>query len=919
MHVQPLWFLDQGEYVLRLARCDSRQRVLRVESLQEFTASDSAALAQALRGAITEPAGTLLCLVRPKAQRIHLATTEEARRNAGPAGVRQFLRLPENAAADPGWAAAVDAASGNEPGSAPWLAASSPASSLQEALATLPLKPLRCTSGTLALAGALAGAVAGPTLLLEIGGERSSALLIDRGRVRGAASLTLNRATISEAIQVELGLKFRGSADKLFFNPDYDFSDVAAGIAGRLIAGLQADLGPLLAQFKPVALHVGSLGSSQQWLGAQLSSALHLPLFAPDLKGWCGTAEVTFATPAVEATAGPAWFGFLHSLAAQARAGSVTPWQPEWRVVENAALPAAAAPAGTASRPAGVSPPQPAAAAAVVPRPAPPAVVPPTTPTPGKPAAPAPAPAPKPPAVTAESAPKSAKSAVPPPAAKPGVPAKKNGPEPLPVTRPAAATPQAGPPAASSVSYPPKPASAAREQPGARPKADAAPAKPANGGTPPAPAAPDAAGRPAVRQRKPLVMAAAAAAVVVLLIVVFFWMQHNEAARLLADKQKAEQRLQAEQERARLAEQKARDEAEAREKTARELSLKLNAAESARQQAEKEAQAQAAARLANARGTLVLKTDPAGATVTVGALPPQTSPASFAGIKTGKYPVVVTLAGYDEVRLNLEVNENATTDAGTIKLVRAMGTLEIASVPTGVAYEVHPANSLVVGPQFNRSGQTPATIGDLPPGSYTVTLAREGWKPHVQTVTVARTAPARVAWELPTGLIRIVSDPSGANVRRNGVQIGVTPLDLGEQPPGAVELELTQPDFDQPVVVKGDVEPGKALELSAPFPAKDRIYRTGEFDTKPEPTSSKPPSLPYYLTLEKGRIEIELVVTRDGTTKDLRVVSSSNPDYAKYCIEALGKWRFKPALVKGKPVNARISIPLIFKATNSNG
>ena len=180
--------------------------------------------------------------------------------------------------------------------------------------------------------------------------------------------------------------------------------------------------------------------------------------------------------------------------------------------------------------------------------------------------------------------------------------------------------------------------------------------------------------------------------------------------QLAQEKEHAELRLKSAAQKARLAELKAQEEIEARKKTEVEFTQKLVESESARQRVETELAAQTAARLANARGSLVIVTQPAGATVTVGNLPPQISPATFSDIKIGSYPVTISLARHEEVKLDLTVAENAMTESGTIPLVAAVGSLRINSEPGDAQYELRPASALTIDPDARRTGQTPAAI-----------------------------------------------------------------------------------------------------------------------------------------------------------------------------------------------------------------
>jgi hypothetical protein len=878
MNAQPFCFVEQSEFALRLAAGVRQDRKLRIDGLQEFVPG-SPGLEGALK-ALTATAGiTWWRSLRPKSQQLHLASASEANQYPGAAGIQAWLRLPSAAAPAPSWCAAADAATGLAAAAGRWVAVTASGEAYEQSLTAFTAagsNPSGSFSGTLLSVGAVAASAGSSVLVLELGEATSHALVVDRGGLRGAAAIGLQRGSIAAAVQGELGLKFRGAADKLFFNPDYDFTDVAAKIAGRLLGTVKPELDPLLAEFKPGALYCSLFGARQQWLTTQLAAALGLPVFSPDLKAWSASAGLEFAGAELETLAGPGWLPVLR--AAQALVtGSAASWRCEWRSLDSLAAAVLATPKPVESaKPPPAPAPSKAAAAPATARPAEPA--PKTPPKPAAPAVPAKVPEKTEPA-----------------------PAGKKPVAPFPLVRPAtepAPAPAGRGPAGSSVAYPAKPDRA--KEPAAAPA--------------PSPAATPAP-RPAGPQRQKLLLIGVAAVVVLVVLGGLFFRARSNAEALAAEKQKTEQRLQAEQERARLAEQKAREAAEARGKTERELSEKLQAAEQARAEAQKEALAQAAARLANARGSITITTEPAGATVALGSLPPRPSPATFTDIKTGRYEAVITLAGYDEAKLPVEVMENAAGTAGPVALVRALGSLAIATQPAGVDFEVKPAHALMVAPDARRTGKTPVTIDDLVAGDYVVTLTRDGWAPHSETVSVARGGTARVSWGLPTGLLRVTSNPAGATIQRHGQQVGTTPLELKEQPTGAVEFELHRPEYDQPVVVKGEILAGEVLELNGVFPPADRIYNPGEVDREPEASNDKAPVLPYYLTLDKGRIEIELIVLSDGTTKGFRVRQTTNADYAKYCIDALKKWRFKPATLKGRPVHARIVVPFTFKAS----
>jgi TonB family protein len=479
-------------------------------------------------------------------------------------------------------------------------------------------------------------------------------------------------------------------------------------------------------------------------------------------------------------------------------------------------------------------------------------------------------------------------------AAEPKLPAKKasdNAPAPAPtavaVAKPAVPPPSAKPeqPVVSSVKYAAGPA---KENP-----------------------RPDSREESPRRKNQRPALIGAAVAVVALLGGGFLYLQSQKAEsnRLALEKKNTELRLQAEEKKSLESEERARRELESRKKFEFEAAAKITAAETARAQAELEARRQTAARLANARGTLVITTVPANATVTVGDLPPAPAPATFGHLPIGRHAVTVALAHYDPVQFEVEIKENATTSPDPVTLTRVVGAVALESEPASADYEIKPANAFSLALEGRRSGKTPAKIDDLDIGDYTVTFNRAGWPAHTENVTVTRNATSKVAWTFPTGSIRFISTPAGAVVTRDGVQLGITPLSLN-LPPGAAHFEIAMNGFD-PVVLSRTVEAGGTQELSAQFPEAQRIYQAEEVDRQPEPIKSVKPELPYYLTMTSGRVEIQVIVASDGGIRDARVVHSTEADLRKYCLDALTNWKFKPGLKGGKPVNTRLTIPFV--------
>ena len=129
--------------------------------------------------------------------------------------------------------------------------------------------------------------------------------------------------------------------------------------------------------------------------------------------------------------------------------------------------------------------------------------------------------------------------------------------------------------------------------------------------------------------------------------------------------------------------------------------------------------------------------------------------------------------------------------------VTARGRLLIRSVPSGAAVAV---DGIAMG-------TSPATIRDLPFGTYAVAVSRSGYQRREQNVTISQAVPAReVTFELKsssppegrapargatTGSVRVETRPSGAVVSIDGKRVGTAPLRIPLAPgPHKIRLSL---------------------------------------------------------------------------------------------------------------------------------
>jgi len=93
--------------------------------------------------------------------------------------------------------------------------------------------------------------------------------------------------------------------------------------------------------------------------------------------------------------------------------------------------------------------------------------------------------------------------------------------------------------------------------------------------------------------------------------------------------------------------------------------------------------------------------------------------------------------------------------------------------------------------------------------------------------------------------------------------------------------------------------------------------------TYPAKKVTKPPKIQYSPDPEytpearkakiEGRVVLWLVVDEHGNTRDLKVTKSLDPGLDQKAIEAVSKWRFKPAMVGNTPVKVQINVEVNFR------
>ena len=118
--------------------------------------------------------------------------------------------------------------------------------------------------------------------------------------------------------------------------------------------------------------------------------------------------------------------------------------------------------------------------------------------------------------------------------------------------------------------------------------------------------------------------------------------------------------------------------------------------------------------------------------------------------------------------------------------------------------------------------------------------------------------------------------------------------------------------------------------LTAPGPISSEVPNAGryqrrlqlvdtsrhcEHESAPSPVFNPQPSYPPDVRSAgiSGRVVLAAIVTVTGELRDVQVVQSDHPRLSVITLHVIQRWRYKPALCDGTPVEVRISTESTFR------
>lgn len=143
------------------------------------------------------------------------------------------------------------------------------------------------------------------------------------------------------------------------------------------------------------------------------------------------------------------------------------------------------------------------------------------------------------------------------------------------------------------------------------------------------------------------------------------------------------------------------------------------------------------------------------------------------------------------------------------------------------------------------------------------------------------------------------------------------PPELESEPP-PITLEqldvLLNPGTGSTGLMAGDFALPHLRQVNQQDLGSLEIFEIGDLDQKPRARRQMPPVFPPNALRMglNGRVLLEFIITTEGRVINVKVVSSSDPIFETYAIDAVRKWVFTPGEKDGKKVNTRTRVPIPF-------
>ena len=240
--------------------------------------------------------------------------------------------------------------------------------------------------------------------------------------------------------------------------------------------------------------------------------------------------------------------------------------------------------------------------------------------------------------------------------------------------------------------------------------------------------------------------------------------------------------------------------------------------------------------LVQENATVLIDSDPAGAHVQMNGKELGDTPVLLHDLPLGSYSASVQMEGYTRRDISWTV-PNGRPFKISVPMMNNIGTISVTSTPDTAEIEID-------GKPY---GSTPLREF-LEQGQHKIRLFKTGYKPYEKIVTVTRdkTEELEIALEELPGSLSLDSVPTGAALRINGVDYGMTPYTRESIEAGDYVISLSKDGFDpleqtitvhpgEPMDRVFELEPNTGTIIMSVNPPNMNVYLDGRFVCRTEP------------------------------------------------------------------------------------
>lgn len=240
------------------------------------------------------------------------------------------------------------------------------------------------------------------------------------------------------------------------------------------------------------------------------------------------------------------------------------------------------------------------------------------------------------------------------------------------------------------------------------------------------------------------------------------------------------------------------------------------------------------------KSRVCLSSQPSGAWVSIDGVNRGSTPLMIFDLQPGIHHVKYRLNGYVEADDFINTNEGPVVDRSVV-LEEEKGLLLLKTEPEECFIKVDGV----------AAGQTPKFLGNLSvKDSHTIRLSKPGYRDQVITVKFNGREPLvrEEKLMLDSGVVNVLSDPSGAEVTVNGIVRGRTPVLVRDIPKGTATIKLRHEGFKDEVR-ELKMNPGEQQTLSVTL-----VGQPGTLHL-----ISTPPNAMFYVNEEaRGRSPVSI-------------------------------------------------------------